>query len=171
MSHNDEERIVERHLLECLAPAGWLRESGLRRWLDLGSGAGFPAIPLAIVGVGESWTLVESRRTKTLFIRKSIQDIKLEGIEVINDRLENVVMDPGRARAYDGFTARATLRVGPTLELAAKLVRSGGSAFLWKGSGYGEELKLDPAWRKDWDPVETRPVGSGPNIVARFVRK
>src|SRR5262249_13597634 len=123
MSSNDEQRIVERHLLESLAPVSWLIESGHGRWLDFGSGAGFPAIPLGIAGVGGQWTLVESRRTKTLFLMRMIQDCSLSGFEARHDRLENISTDPACAGIFDGFTSRATLRLGPTLDLAAPIVR------------------------------------------------
>lgn len=171
VSRNDEARIVERHLLESVAPARRLIESGARRWIDFGSGAGLPAIPLAIAGVGTAWTLVESRRTKTLFIRKTLQDIVIGDFEVVNDRLENVVEDSGRAAAFDGFTSRATIAIVPTLELAARLIRPGGSAFLWKGSGWESELAREPGWRANWDLDVATSVGSGLNVVARFVRK
>jgi 16S rRNA (guanine527-N7)-methyltransferase len=171
MSKNDEDRIVERHLLESIAPAQWLRESGAERWIDFGSGAGFPAVPLAIAGVGSQWTLVESRRTKTLFVRKAIQVIGLAGFEVINDRLENIVPESDRAGAYGGFVSRATLRLGPTLELAAHLVKPGGSAFLWKGSGHEEERTQDSSWGANWDAAGIVGVGTGQNVVARFTRK
>jgi 16S rRNA (guanine527-N7)-methyltransferase len=171
MSKNDEERIVERHLLESAAPADWLRESGAQRWVDFGSGAGFPAVPLVIAGVGGSWTLVESRRTKTLFVRKAIQDIRLNGFTVINDRLENVVLDPDHAGGFDGFCSRATMRLGPTLALAARLVRVGGSAFLWKGSGLERERTQDSTWGVNWESAGILTVGAGLNVVARFVRK
>jgi 16S rRNA (guanine(527)-N(7))-methyltransferase RsmG len=171
MSKNDEQRIIERHLLESVAPARRLVESGAQRWIDFGSGAGFPAIPLAIAGVGGNWTLVESRRTKTLFVRKAIQDIVLHGFTVVNDRLENVALDSGYAGMFDGFISRATMRLGPTLALASPLVRAGGSAFLWKGSGREQEMEHDASWRNDWDTTDTVRVGTGPNVVAIFSRK
>jgi 16S rRNA (guanine527-N7)-methyltransferase len=171
VSKNDEARIVERHLLECVAPARWLIESGARRWIDLGSGAGLPALPLAIAGVGAAWTLVESRRMKTLFVRKTLQDIAVGDFEVVNDRLENVAEDAGRKGAFDGFTSRATMRIGPTLALASWFVRAGGSAFLWKGSGWEHEIEQESAWRADWDLDGTAKVGTGLNIVARFIRR
>lgn len=171
MSRNDHERIVERHLLESVAPAYWLNETTPHRWIDFGSGAGFPAIPLAIAGVAASWTLVESRRTKTLFLRKAIEVMSLTDFVVVNDRLENLVLEPERTSSFDGFTSRATMRLGPTLAIAAPIVRPGGSAFLWKGSGHEAEMESDQAWGEHWEFVGTMPVGSGPNIVARFVRK
>lgn len=170
MSHNDEVRFVERHLLESVAPAHLLKESNCTRWVDLGSGGGLPAIPLAIAGVGERWTLVESRRTKTLFIRKSLQEIAFKNVETVNDRIENFILDPSKLGSFDGFTSRATLRLGPTLEFAARLVSPGGSAFLWKGSGVEREMEEETAWRSDWTFSSSAPVGLGPNVVIRFIR-
>lgn len=171
VSRNDEQRFVERHLLESIAPARRMRESGSTSWLDFGSGAGLPAIPLAIAGVGDRWKLVESRRTKTLFIRKTLQKIGLSHFEVVHDRLENVVLDPAGARDRDGFTSRATMALAPTLALAAPLISAGGSAFLWKGSGAENEMKEDIGWRENWEFSSLFPVGRGPNIVAIFIRK
>ena len=171
LSRNDEGRFVERHLSESIAPARSLRESGARRWVDFGSGAGLPAIPLAIAGVGASWTLVESRRSKTLFLRKTIQVIGLDNFEVVHDRLENVVANPPSSAGWDAFTSRATLTLTPTLELAAPLISTAGSAFLWKGSGGEAEMKKDPSWSEAWEFSGFIPIGTGPTTVARFTRK
>ena len=143
MSSNDEPRLVDRHLRESLEPARWIVESDLSRWIDFGSGAGFPAIPLAIAGAGRQWTLVEARRPKTLFVRKILQTLSLRGINVIHSRLEEVVRAGDHHAAFDGFTSRATMPLAPTLLMAAQLVRDRGEAFLWKGSRREEELKAD----------------------------
>jgi 16S rRNA (guanine527-N7)-methyltransferase len=170
VSRNDEQRFVQRHLMESIAPARQMRESGATSWVDFGSGAGLPAVPLSIAGVGDRWKLVESRRSKTLFIRKTIQVIVLHGFEVVNDRLENVVSDPSVVRDRDGFTSRATMAIGPTLALAAPLIRAGGCAFLWKGSGAEGEMKADSTWRDAWEFSTLIPVGRGPSVVAIFTR-
>ena len=170
VARGDEPRLVERHLVESLTPASWMAESGARRWLDFGSGAGLPAIPLALAGIGSTWTLVESRRSKVLFMLKYLQDSGLQNIEVIHDRLENVV-EARPAGEFDGFTSRATMTLSPTLVMAAPLVKSGGVAFLWKGSGRDEELRADPRWMDDWEHDGTRVIGEGPTAVMRFIRK
>ena len=65
ISHNDEPRIVDRHIAESLAGVSIINALGCNNLVDFGSGGGFPALPLALVGVGRHWTLVESRRNKT----------------------------------------------------------------------------------------------------------
>jgi 16S rRNA (guanine527-N7)-methyltransferase len=170
MSGNDEQRFVERHLLESLEPAYWLRESGARRWLDLGSGGGLPAIPLIIAGVGDGWTLVESRRTKTLFLRRVIETLGLTMVEVRNERLETTVSGGEHTSSFDGFTARATLALADTLDLATALVAAGGDAFLWKGSRREEEMRAEGAWQEGWRLEGLLGVGTGVNVVCRFKR-
>ncbi len=171
ISRNDEARIVTRHIRESVECAHELKASGATRWLDFGSGAGFPAIPLAILGVGGHWTLVESRRPKTLFMRKAIQELEMPHLEVYHGRLEAFVEEREGARDIEGFTSRATMKLAPTLELAEALVQKDGSAFLWKGSGRSEELGEDSAWNLAWDLDRTLTVGDEHTAVAIFKRK
>lgn len=168
ISPKDEGRFVDRHLRESIDCADWLRESGAARWIDLGSGGGLPAIPLVLAGVGTSWTLVESRRTKTLFIRRVLQDLEIANVTVVNERLETIVTHPEHLAAFDGFTSRATLTLAPTLELATPLIRTGGDAFLWKGSRREQEMAAETAWRSSWTFDGARPVGVDQTVVCRF---
>lgn len=171
ISRSDEARLVERHIAESLEPAHWLQASGARRWMDLGSGGGLPALPIALAGVGESWTLVESRRNKTLFLRKVKQDIGIDNVSVELARLEMLAADAERLGRFDGFTSRATLRLGPTLALAADWVVPGGHAFLWKGSRREQEMAEDRTWERSWVFDGLLGLSSGRTVVERFVRK
>ena len=172
ISRHDEMRLVERHVAESLFPAALLRASGCERFVDLGSGAGLPAIPLLIAGVGVHWTLVESRRNKTLFMRKAIQECALKNVDVECSRLETLVEESAADYACDGFTSRATMTIGPTLDMAARIVKPGGRAFLWKGSSFDQELKSPEAtWDAEWTFDAVHPIMAGPNVVAVFIKK
>ena len=171
ISRNDEPRVVSRHILESIEPASWLQEAGVDRWLDFGSGGGLPAIPLAIAGVGAHWTLVESRRTKTLFLRKAIEDLEISNVTVALGRLEELVGTREYAYAYNGFTSRATLPLNPSLTIAAPLIRPGGKAFLWKGGKREAEMAEDSSWRVNWDFDGLLGIGDGTTAVARLTRK
>lgn len=171
ISSQDERRIVERHIAESVEPAAWLKSSGQTRWLDFGSGGGLPALPLALLGVGEEWTLVESRRTKTLFLRRAIETLELKSVEVILSRIEDLEKNPMREGSFGAFTSRATLPLGPTLEIASYFVPPGGFAFLWKGSRREEEMRSDRRWERSWELDGLLGIGSGQTVVARFSRK
>lgn len=170
VSRHDEPRVLERHILESVEPAHWLKAGGAARWIDFGSGGGLPAIPLLMAGVGEHWTLVESRRTKTLFLKRVAQDLQIPNMEVLNLRLEDLVAEGAEPR-FDGFTSRATITLGPTLVLAAQLVVPGGHAFLWKGSKREEEMAADERWKEFWELDGLLGVGSAQTVVARFTKK
>lgn len=171
ISHNDEPRLVDRHIAESLAGVSIINGLGCKKLVDFGSGGGFPAIPLAIAGVGEHWTMVESRRNKTLFLRRALQELAIAHVDVITGRLEVLVKEEPDWLACDGFTSRATMKLGATLELAAVVVRPGGHAILWKGSGFQEELgKTVAVWERHWTAPTVHMIGNGPNSILVFQR-
>lgn len=169
LSRNDEARLVERHIGESLGPVRAMLESGIDEWLDIGSGGGFPAVPLIIAGVGRRWNLVESRRMKTLFLTKVQQEMGLEAMTVTCARIES--LDPPMGDATRGVTSRATLHLVPTLHEAARWVAPGGSAFLWKGERRDAEMRESSSWRESWDLTATLELADTPTVVCRFDRK
>ena len=172
ISHNDEPRLLDRHIAESLAGATIINKLGCNKLLDFGSGGGFPALPLSLAGVGGHWILVESRRNKTLFLRRAMQELAIADMQVITGRLEVLVEEDPEALACDGFTSRATMKLGPTLMLASAIVQSGGHAILWKGSGFADELLATEAdWQGDWDAPVVHVIGDGPNSISVFRRK
>ncbi|MEQ1831794.1 MAG: 16S rRNA (guanine(527)-N(7))-methyltransferase RsmG [Candidatus Eisenbacteria bacterium] len=172
ISHNDEPRLVDRHIAESLAGASIINKLGCKTLVDFGSGGGFPALPLALAGVGKHWTLVESRRNKTLFLRRALQELGAGDIDILTSRLETLVADDPEGLRCDGFTSRATMKAGPTLELAAQIVEPGGHAILWKGSAAKDELEsTDEDWRSAWEEPVVHTIGEGPNSILVFERK
>jgi len=171
LSHNDERRIVSRHILESVEPAVWMSEVKGGHFIDFGSGAGFPALPLAIAGIGARWTLVDSRRNKTRFLRKACEELELEEVKVVCSRLEDLAADPEYAGIFDGLTSRATAKINETLEMAAALVRNDGLAMLWKGSGSAAELEGARPWENGWALESEFVIGEGPTRVIRFRRR
>jgi len=172
VSHDDEPRLIERHIAESLAGLGLINSLGCKRLVDFGSGGGFPALPLAIAGAGERWTLVESRRNKTLFLRRAVQVLELRNVEVLTGRLETLSPEELSALGADALTSRATLKLGPTLALAARLLPPGAHAILWKGSGVRDELAAtgDPV-RREWSEPVLHAIGESHNSVVVFTKK
>jgi 16S rRNA (guanine527-N7)-methyltransferase len=115
------------HLLDSLSLLPYLGAD----LIDVGSGAGFPAIPLAIAS-GRPITMVETTQKKALFLRRALDELELEG-EVVNERAE-VAGHVGRLR--DRFTTGTARAVGsgPTvMELLLPFVAAGGVALLQRG--------------------------------------
>jgi 16S rRNA G527 N7-methylase RsmG len=124
VSRNDEDRIISRHIRESIEPAPLLAETGVADWIDFGSGAGFPAIPLALVGIGREWNLVESRRPKTLFMRMAVQELELLGVRVTHARLEDVIVEGTGPSSISGILDRSDSEAGdPESHVAAEMSR------------------------------------------------
>jgi 16S rRNA (guanine527-N7)-methyltransferase len=106
-----------------------------KRVLDIGSGAGFPGLPLKLVRTDLSITLVEASRRKATFLRHMVRQLGAKGIRVVQRRAEELVADPGEATAYDLALARA---VAPPFDqgcLVRPFLRPGGLFLLQFGSG------------------------------------
>jgi 16S rRNA (guanine527-N7)-methyltransferase len=101
ISQGDLAHIIECHFLDSLVPIEIIPQAG--RLLDVGSGAGFPAIPLALLRPAVNFTLVESIHKKALFLKTAIKRLNLSNVQVMEMRLEE--MEP--APIYDIITVRA----------------------------------------------------------------
>jgi len=104
VSKRDENRIVSKHILESLQVVPYLPEGC--RCADVGSGAGFPGIPVKIVRPDIDMTLIESNKKKALFLIETIAELRLRGIKIVADRVTNV----------DGKYEYLLLRCGEDLE-------------------------------------------------------
>jgi len=102
--------------------------------VDIGSGAGFPGIPIKILRQDIRITLVESRRMRALFLRKVVEELGLEGAEVIWTRAEELARDPAHRRSYDWALARAVAELPTIIEYATPLLREGGGILTYKSS-------------------------------------
>jgi len=93
VSRKDEDRFVVRHILDSIGPAAVIRERGIGRMMDVGTGAGLPGIPLYVVLGGPEMVLLEPVRKKTLFLGEVVGILGLEKVEVVRARLEDYRVD------------------------------------------------------------------------------
>jgi 16S rRNA (guanine527-N7)-methyltransferase len=113
-----------------------LREA--RRVADIGSGAGFPGLVLAVTLPDARVDLIESVGRKCDFIRRAAEAAGIANAEVLNLRSEELAAGEGR-EAYDVVTARAVGRLATLAELASPLLRPDGVLVAWKGKRDSEE--------------------------------
>ena len=126
--------LVERHLLDSLAPLGALRSAG--RVADFGTGAGFPAIPLAILLPNVEFHLVESRRKRCSFLRQVVRTLSLRNATVVERRGEDWRPPAG---SVDAVTGRA-IAAAKLAELAAEVLETGGKLVIMRKQGGTAEL-------------------------------
>lgn len=115
------------HLLDALTPLPYLQGP----FVDIGSGGGLPAIPLAIA-TGFHVTMVEAIGKKAAFLREALKALGLPG-EVVSERAEEAGRRPGLRENFAGATARAVAAAPVVLELAVPFLALGGLAVLQRG--------------------------------------
>ena len=120
------DEMLARHLLDSLAIAPFVRGDAL---LDVGSGGGFPGLPLAIVNPHLNVTLLDSRGKRTEFLGAVCAELKLANVRVVKRRVE----DYRPAAKFDTLATRAFAPLARTLELTAALHRPGCRLLAMKG--------------------------------------
>ncbi len=132
--------IVTNHYLDsltCLKAVEIERGSSVA---DVGTGAGFPGIPIKIARPDLALTLLESSRKKAGFVSSAVTELGLEDVEVVSKRAEDAGRDARFRERYDVAVARAVSEMKVLAELCLPLVRVGGSMIAQKGPDVADEL-------------------------------
>ena len=131
----DKDEIEEKHFIDSIELIKFFDVKN-KTLLDVGSGAGFPGIPLAIVEPTLKITLLESNGQRVSFLREVVNDLDLKNVDIIQGRSEEL----GTREKYDIVTARAVKELNILLEITFYLVKVGGYFIAYKSSGIDEEL-------------------------------
>jgi 16S rRNA (guanine527-N7)-methyltransferase len=140
ISRKEVDHIWENHILPSLIPLTLLEFPKGCWLLDIGSGGGFPAIPLKIARPDLQMLLVDSVRKKTLFLQKIIFDLQLKNIAIKKERIESL-NDPIFMGKFDIITARAVADISRLVEWGRSFLTRDGFLFLWKGWSDIRELE------------------------------
>ena len=125
--------VARLHLLDALAALPLLDAWAAHTTIDLGSGGGLPAIPLALARPEMRWTLVESVGKKATALRDFVLALGMRNVTVLADRAEALGQDPQHRQQYSAVTARACAPLPVLAELALPLLARGGFLLAWKG--------------------------------------
>lgn len=134
------EEIVAKHFLDSLAGLQVIDPAAGKRVIDVGSGAGFPGLPLKIVRPELELTLLESSRKKAGFLEATVRELGLEGVLVAGMRAEEAGRDPAHRGSYHWAVARAVAPVGVLGEYCLPFLRVQGVLVAYKGPAAGDEL-------------------------------
>lgn len=148
MEHNErmdlttvpEAEMPLRHYADSLLVLKYGLISQQARLIDVGSGAGFPGLPLAIARPDLQVSLLESRRKRCEFLQTVIDDLALANVQVLCGRAEDLALPPHR-EAYDVAVARAVAPLNLLAEYLLPYARIGGRALCWKGPAVQEEVQ------------------------------
>ena len=138
---NKDEDIIIKHFFDSLLylkaiPHGEIKVA------DVGSGAGFPGIPIKIIRPEIEMYLIEPSRKKSAFLKHIIRQLGLKRIEVIERRIEEVKVNQEFSSLVDVAVTRALFSIKDFLKKASHIVRQDGTLILNKGPKVQEEIKM-----------------------------
>ena len=137
------DEVASKHFLDSLSVARVIPDETLAggSLLDVGSGAGFPGLPLKIAWPGLHVTLLESVGKKAAFLRHVVDTLGLDGVEVENGRAESLAHDERLREGFDVVAARAVAHMAALAELTLPFCKTGGIVVAQKKAGIDEELR------------------------------
>jgi len=169
---------LDRLLIEPLVAASHVRPA-VRSLLDIGSGGGSPAIPLALARSDISLLMVEAKTRKSVFLREALRALGLSRGDVVTARFEELLTKPPLHEAHDLLTIRAVRIESRVLMSLQAFVRPGGEIFLFRTSfGAPGPATVTPplVWKASYPlleqasslvVLEKRLIGYSPRTVSR----
>lgn len=127
------EQMVTRHLLDSLSICPYIRGKHI---LDVGTGAGLPGIPLAIMFPEKQFTLLDSNNKKTRFVTQAVSELELLNVDVVQSRVENFQFPA----LFDTITTRAYSAIGEMVKQTSHLLVSDGVFLAMKGANPVAEI-------------------------------
>lgn len=134
ISHNDYRRISLKHFLPSLMILKFITD--VQNACDIGTGAGFPSIPVKILKPGMNFTLFESIKKKANFLRDLIKELNLSNIKVIAERAEKY-----RGERFNLILVRAAGKINDLIKTIDLLIEPEGKAVFYKTRAVEEEIR------------------------------
>ena len=136
----DEDEMIDRHYIDSLMALtipGLIPASG--SLIDVGTGAGFPGMPLALACPQLQVTLLDAQQKRLSFLQAVIDELRLTNVTLVHARAEDGAHQPLHREQYDLAVARAVAPLAVLAEYLLPYVRTGGKALWWKGPALQEE--------------------------------
>lgn len=135
----EEKMFIVKHFIDSLTINRFLKDAN--KIIDIGTGAGFPSIPLKIMNSQKSFTLVDSINKKLNVIREINKDLNLKNIEIVHSRAEDLANRIEYREEFDIAVTRAVSNLSTISEYMIPFVKVDGIAICMKGPNYQTELK------------------------------
>ncbi len=135
----NEDDIILKHFIDSLTIKKYMSEN--EKIIDIGTGAGFPGIPLAIMNKNNEITLMDSLNKRIVFLNDVINKLKLTNVKAIHSRAEELARNKTYREKYDVAVSRAVANLSTLVEYMLPFVSVGGKCICMKGPNIEEELK------------------------------
>ncbi len=136
----EEKDVIIKHFADSVSVLKAFYIDDDKRVIDIGTGAGFPSIPLKIMLPDVHFTLVDSLNKRIGFINEVIEALDLKKIDTIHSRVEDLAFNKKHRENYDICVARAVANFSVLSELCSPFIVSDGLLIALKGKNYEEEL-------------------------------
>lgn len=134
----NQDEIIIKHFIDSLTVANKIKADSYV--IDIGTGAGFPGIPLKIYNETLNVTLLDSLNKRTIFLQEVVNKLNLKNIKVIHGRAEDFARDKQFREKYDYSISRAVAPLNILVEYLVPYVKVGGKVIAMKGSNAEEEI-------------------------------
>ncbi|MTI83510.1 MAG: 16S rRNA (guanine(527)-N(7))-methyltransferase RsmG [Firmicutes bacterium] len=132
--------VALKHFIDSLACASIIEFDKINNFIDIGTGAGFPGIPIKIMYPRLRAVLMDSQQKRVNFLRKVVSDLSLESIEIYHERAELFGRESRRREQYDLCVSRAVAALQVLCELCLPFVKVGGFFVALKGPDIDQEV-------------------------------
>lgn len=135
----DEKEIILKHFIDSITINKYLK--GKESVLDIGTGAGFPGMPLKILNNDINFTLADSLNKRIIFLEEVCKELELKNINCVHGRAEELGNNVNYREKYDIVTSRAVAKLNVLLEYMLPFVKIGGECICMKGPNIKEEIE------------------------------
>ena len=132
--------VIVKHFIDSILAIKYIKSGS--SIVDVGTGAGFPGIPLKIMDESLNLTLLDSLNKRTIFLQEVINKLNLQGVIIIHGRAEDVAQDNKHREMYDYAISRAVAPLNILLEYLVPYTKVNGNVIAMKGSNAEEEVDL-----------------------------
>lgn len=140
-SIKEEDEFIRRHYIDSLlcAPSKEFRRA--KRIIDVGTGGGFPGVPLALIAPEKEFILMDSLNKRIKIIRELCEELEIKNVTAIHNRAEDLAQDQGHREAYDLCLSRAVANLATLSEYCLPFLKRGGYFLSYKSVDIGKEIK------------------------------
>lgn len=141
----DKEDVIVKHFIDSIALIPYLTDKGINinnklKIIDIGTGAGFPGLPLKIMMPDVKFTLLDSLNKRVSFLNEVIDELKLKDIEALHGRAEDYASDSKYREKYDICVSRAVANLSTLSEYCIPFVKEDGYFISYKAGESEEEI-------------------------------
>ena len=136
----EEDEIILKHFYDSISVIKYYNFESEKKVIDVGTGAGFPGIPLAILLPDVKFTLMDSLNKRITFLKNVVDKLKLENVKCIHSRAEELAKNEDYREKYDICVSRAVANLSVLLEYCIPFIKKDGVFASYKASDSEEEI-------------------------------